>query len=152
MSKPFTNPFFEADMTKLFDVSKFTGEFPMPQFNTEAFLTAQRKNIEACTALSQAVSESFQSLWRRQGEAVRQMMEEASQTVNAIMSCPTPEDKVIRQAEAGKVAVEKCLANVRDIAETVAKCNNQALETVNTRMSEGLDELRCIVKSRSHAA
>ncbi|MDE1901363.1 MAG: phasin family protein [Alphaproteobacteria bacterium] len=124
----------------------------MPQFNTEAFLTAQRKNIEACTALSQAVSESFQSLWRRQGEAVRQMMEEASQTVNAIMSCPTPEDKVIRQAEAGKVAVEKCLANVRDIAETVAKCNNQALETVNTRMNEGLDELRCIVKSRSHAA
>ncbi len=151
MSKPFTNPFFEADMSKLFNVPKFTGEMPMPQFSPEAFMTMQRKNVEAYTALAQAITESFQSLWRRQAEFMRQTTEEMTQTMSAIASCP-PEEKVVRQAEASKAAVQKCLTNVRDIAETIAKCNTQALETVSTRMTEGLDELRCIVKSGSHAA
>jgi phasin family protein len=146
MSKPFTNPFFEADMSKLFDMSKMTGEFRMPQFDMEAAATLQRKNMEAYTALSQAVFESFQALCRRQADMCRQGMEEMSQTVNAIVSCPTPEEKVMKQAEAGKMAMEKCLANVRDIAETIAKCNTQALETVSTRMNDNIDELRGIIK------
>lgn len=147
MSKPFTNPFFEADMTKLFDMSKITGEMRMPQFDIEAAMTLQRRNMEAYTAVSQAVLETFQALWRRQADLGRQAFEEATQTVNAIVSCPTPEEKVIKQAEASKIAMDKCLANVRDISETISKCNNQALETVSTRMNEGLNELRGIIKS-----
>jgi phasin family protein len=77
------------------------------------------------------------------------MMEECTQTMQAIMSCPSPEEKVIKQAEASKMAMEKCLANVRDITETLAKCNTQALETVSTRMNEGMDELRGIIKTRA---
>jgi phasin family protein len=146
MSKPFTNPFFEADMSKIFDFSKIAGDLRMPQFDMEAAATLQRKNIEAYTALNQAAFESFQALWRRQAEMARQMMEETMQTFQGIASCP-PEEKVMRQAEASKVAMEKCLANVRDIAETVAKCNTQALETVSTRMNEGMSELRGIIKS-----
>ena len=146
MSKPFSNPFFEADMSKLFDFSKMTADMRMPTFNPEAMMTMQRKNIEACTALNQAMFESFQNLFRRQADAMRQMMEETTQTMNAIMTCPTAEEKVMRQAEASKAAVEKCIANVREISETLAQCNSRAAETVTTRMSEGLDELRNLIK------
>lgn len=151
MSKPFTNPFFEADMSKFFDMSKMTGEFRMPQFDMEAAMTLQRKNIEAWTALNQAMFESFQALCRRQADMARQSMEEMSQTMNAIVSCPSPEEKVIKQAEASKAALDKCLANVRDIAETLAKCNTHAMETVSTRMNEGMDELRGIIKNNRAA-
>jgi phasin family protein len=147
MSKPFTNPFFEADMSKLFDMSKITGEFRMPQFDMEAAASLQRRNIEACTSLGQAIFESYQSLFRRQADMCRQAMEEVSQSMSAIVSCPSPEEKVMKQAEASKMAMEKCLANVRDIAETMAKCQTQALETVSTRVHEGFDELRGIIKS-----
>jgi phasin family protein len=147
MSKPFTNPFFEADMSKLFDMSKISGEFRMPQFNMEAATTLQRKNMEACTALGQAICESFQALWSRQANMCRQTMEECASTMSAIASCPTPEDKVIKQAEASKAAMQKCLANMRDIAETISKCNTQALETVSTCMNENIDELRGMIKS-----
>jgi len=148
MSKPFTNPFFEADISKLFDFSKITGgEFRMPQFNMEAAATLQRKNMEAYTALNQAMFESFQALCRRQADVARQMMEETTQTVQAIVASPSPEEKVMKQAEASKMAMEKCLANMRDIAETISKCNTQALETVSTRMNEGMDELRGIIKT-----
>ena len=57
----------------------------------------------------------------------------------------------MKQAEASKAAIDKCLANVRDIAETVAKCNTQALDTVSNRMNEGLDELRGIIKTNRAA-
>ena len=152
MSKPFTNPFFEADMSKLFDMSKVAGDLRMPQFNMEAAANLHRKNIEACTALNQAAFESLQALWRRQADTARQMMEEGAQIMQAIASSPSPEEKVIKQAEAGRVTMEKCLANVRDVTETMAKCNVQALETVSTRMNEGMDELRGIIKTTTDRA
>ena len=151
MSKPFANPFFEADMSKLFDISKMSSDLRMPQFDMEAATAVQRRNIEAYTALGQAAFDSFQSLWRRQADVMRQMMEETSQTMQSMAGCATPEEKVIKQVEASKAAMDKCLANVRDVAETVAKCNNQALETVSNRMNEGLDELRGIIKTNRAA-
>ena len=79
------------------------------------------------------------------------MIEETAQTVQSLSSCATPEEKVIKQAEAGKAAMDKCIANVRDVAETFSKCNTQALDTVCNRMNEGLDELRCIIKTNRAA-
>lgn len=147
MSKPAANPFFEADFSKLMDATKLFGEFKLPGFNFEALATAQRKNIEAITAVNQAAFESLQAIARRQAELVRQGLEESTSLLNAVMSSPTPEDKVIRQAEASKAAVDKYIANARDIGETISKYNNQAMETVSNRLNEGLEELRDIIKT-----
>jgi phasin family protein len=152
MSKPAANPFFEADFSKIMDISKMMGEFKMPGFNMDALMAAQRKNIEAMTALNQAAFESMQSIAHRQAELARQTWEDTSNLMNAIMSPPTPEEKVVRQAEASKAAVEKCMANAREIGETVAKCNYQAMETVSNRLSEGIEELRGIIRSTKAAA
>ncbi len=147
MSKPTSNPFFEADFSKMMDMSKMMGEFKMPQFNFEAMMNAQRKNIEAMTAVNQAAFESIQAIARRQAELMRQTFEETTQTMNAVMSSSSPEEKVIRQAEASKLAVDKCMTNAREIADTLAKCNTQAMETVTTRLNEGMEELREIIKT-----
>ena len=152
MLKPFANPFLETDVSKLFDMSKISGNFNMPQFNMDAVNNLHRKNMEAFTSLNQAAFESFQALWRRQADVARQMMEETAQAMQAIVSCPSPEEKVIKQAEASKATLNKCLTNARDVTETIAKCNTQTLETVSTRINEGLDELRCTIKGTSAAA
>jgi phasin family protein len=152
MSKPSANPFFETDFSKFMDFSKVMGDFKVPSFNYEALMTAQRRNIEAMTAVNQAAFESWQALARRQADVVRQGVEEAASLMNAIMSCPTPEEKVIRQAEASKAAVDKCMANARDITETLTKCNTRAMETVSTRLNESIEELRGIIKSTTQAA
>ena len=147
MSKPNANPFADADFTKMLDVSKLFGEFKVPNFNYEAFAAAQRKNIEVMTSVNQAAFESFQGVARRQADLFRQGLEETSQLFNAVLSSQTPEEKFIRQAEASKVAVEKSLANVREISETMIKSNSQAIETLTNRLNEGLEEFRDIVKS-----
>jgi phasin family protein len=152
MSKPVANPFFEIDFSKFADFSKLASEFKSP-FNMEPLLAAQRRNIEAFTAVNQAAYEGIQSIARRQTDLVRQSMEEAANLVSTLLSSPaSPEEKVIRQAEASKAAVEKCIANARDVAETLNKCNNQAMDVVTNRLTEGLEELRGIIKSRQQNA
>lgn len=151
MSKPIANPFFETDFSKFLDVSKYASEFKFPAFNYEALMAAQRRNIEAFTAVNQAAFESLQALGRRQADLIRQSVEEATTLVNAVIASQTPEEKVMRQAEASKIAVDKCLANVKDITETLTKCNYQAIETVSARLNESLEELRGIIKSSQAA-
>ena len=147
MSKPTTNPFLEADFSKLMDVSKMWGEFKVPCYDMEAIMSVYRRNIEAVASVNQAAFETIQALARRQAEVVRQSFEEATGLMNAVMSSPTPEEKVIKQAEASKAAVDKCITSARDFAETVTKCHSKAMETVSTRMNEGLEELRGIIKT-----
>jgi phasin family protein len=168
MSKPFTNPFFEADMSKMFDmskmiggadmskmfdVSKMMGDYKMPQMpqmpmpDMEGIVALQRKNMESLAAVSQASYESILALWRRQADSYRQIIEEMTQTMQAIMSCPTPEAKAIKQAEVSKAAMDKYLANLRDASETLAKCNSQAMETVGARVNESLNEMCGMVKN-----
>lgn len=152
MSKPVANPFFEVDFSKFADFTKMAADFKAP-FNMEPFLAAQRKNIEAFTAVNQAAYESMQSLARRQADMMRQGMEDAAGLVSAMMASPaSPEEKVLRQAEASKVAMDKCMANARDVVDTLSKCNTQAMEVVANRMSEGLEELRGMMKSRQQNA
>lgn len=152
MSKPAANPFFEIDFSKFADFSKMATEFKTP-FNMEPLLAAQRRNIEAFTAVNQAAYESWQALARRQADVMRQSVEDATSLMNAMIASPSsPEEKVIRQAEVSKAVVEKCIANARDVAETISKCNSQAMDVVNSRMSEGLEELRGIIKQRQQTA
>ncbi len=158
MSMPFTNPFYEADMSKMFDMSKMTdmtkmlGDFRMPQLDIEAAFALQRKNMEAFTAVSQAAYENMQALWHRQTETIRQMMEELTQTFQAMTSAPNPEDKALKHAEASKAAMDRYIATLRDTTDTFAKCNNQTLETVSARMNESLNEMYSMVKNISDRA
>jgi hypothetical protein len=159
MSKPSANPFFEADfskmmdmtkmmdMSKMMDVSKMMGDMKMQAPNMEAIMSVQRRNIEAFSALGQAAFESMQALGRRQAEMVRETMQETANMMNSVMSSPSAEDKVIRQAEVSKAVVDKCIASARDISETLSKSNTQAMETVSNRLSESIEELRGIIKT-----
>jgi phasin family protein len=123
------------------------GEFKMPGFDMTALMEMQRKNIETITTINQTIFGNLQSFVQRQAELMRQGFEETSNLMNAMMSSPTTQDKVIRQAEASKNVVEKCMANARDASETLDKCNSHTMETISNRMNEGMGELRSLIKT-----
>ncbi|HUY68759.1 MAG TPA: phasin family protein [Alphaproteobacteria bacterium] len=152
MSRPAANPFFETDFSKFVDMSKMMGEFKMPTYNVEAVMAAHRKNIETMSSINQACFESMQGMARRQAEWARQCLEEGAALVNAMMAPESPEEKVVRQAEASKAAMERCMANAREIAETVTRNNCQAMETLGNRLNEGLEEFRDMVRNGRVAA
>jgi phasin family protein len=134
------NPFFD------FDLSKLAADFKFPGVDVESVLAAQRKNVEALTAANQLALEGFQAVVRRQGEILRQTLEEAGSLVGQLTAAGSPEEKVAKQAELVKTAFEKALANAKELAELVAKSNSEAADVINKRVSESLEELKVLIQ------
>jgi len=139
MTKPSAYPFFEMD------VSKMMSEFKLPGVDVDAIMASQRRNIEAVTAANQLAIEGMQAVVRRQAEILRQTMEEAGNMLTEMMGAGSPEDKVAKQAELVKVAFEKALANMKELAEMVAKSNSEAANIISKRVGESLEELKVVM-------
>lgn len=147
-----STPFFDFDMGRMFDMSrmmdasKLLGDFKFPGVDVEQVMTSQRKNVEALTAANQLALEGYQAILRRQGEILRQTLEQANTMVSEMMVVGTPEEKVARNADMVKTAFEKTLANTRELAEMAAKSNGEAADVLNRRVSESLDELKGVIQ------
>jgi len=148
MSKNPLNPFLETDFSKLFDMPKLMGDFKVPNVDVDALLAAHRKNLEALTSANQAAFEGLQALARRQAELIRQGFEDSTNLVNSVVAQQSPEDRVAKQTEATKITLERNVANLKELTELAAKANYQAIEFISNRISEGLEELRSLVKNR----
>lgn len=136
-----TNP-FEYDFSAITDVSKMFEQYKMPGIEMEKLVDAQRKNIEAITSANKVAFEGMQAIMQRQGEILRQSMSEASTVMQDMAAAGTPEDRMAKQAEVVKKAFETALANMKELAEMGAKSNTEAMETINKRVSESIDEVR----------
>jgi phasin family protein len=130
------NPFLD------FDVTKVMSEFRVPSVDVDAVVASQRKNIEALTQANQLAVEGVQAVARRQVEIARQAMEEFSAMIRDLAQPVSPEDRIAKQAEFSKQALEKGLTNARELTEMVAKANTEAFNVINKRLTESLDEVR----------
>jgi len=136
-----------------FDVTKVMGDFRLPGIDFEAVAAAQRKNIEALTQANQLAVEGVQAVVRRQVEIAREAMDEFSAVLREfVQPSGSPEDRFAKQAEYSKAALEKGVANARELAELVTKANTEAFNVLNKRVTEGLDEVRDFAKKKVAAA
>ena len=140
------NPFLD------FDVTKVMSDFRVPAVDVDAVVASQRKNIEALTQANQLAVEGVQAVARRQVEIARQAMEEFSAMIRDLATPGSPEDRLAKQAEFSKHALEKGLSNARELTEMVTKANTEAFNVINKRLTESLDEVReYATKSRAAA-
>jgi len=149
MARP--NPFGEFDFSKMMDPSKLMGDFKVPGVDVEAVVSSQRRNLEALSQANQLAVEGMQAVARRQAEIFRQMMEEASQAMKDIMAAGSPEDKAGRQTELVKEAFQRAIANMRELAEMVAKSQTEAFDVINKRVTDSLDEIKTLIAKKNQA-
>jgi len=141
-------PFSDFDVTKLFNPTKlfqdikFNGLNGFSGFDLEAVMAGQRRNIEAFTAASQAALEGLQTLAKRHAEMVRQSVDESNKAMKEMFAAGSPEEKAARQAELTKAAYERAVANTRELTQLVARSQNEAIDVLNKRVAEGLDEVK----------
>lgn len=147
MAKP-NNPFGDFDFTKMMDPSKMMSDFKMSGVDMEKVVASQRRNLEALTAANQLAIEGMQAVAKRQAEIFRQVMEELSAAMKSVMAAGSPEDKAARQTELTKEAFKRAIANMRELAEMVAKSQGEAFEVINKRVTDSLDELRDTVSKK----
>ena len=131
-----------ADRPLDVDFGGFLGGFKLPGFDLAAMMTSQRKNVEALAEANRIACEGMQAVVKRQGEFLRQTLDEATQAAHELTVPGAVPDKASKQAALAKETFERALGNARDLGELITKTNAEAFELLRTRFSESLDELR----------
>src|SRR3546814_923547 len=112
----------EPRMTKIdnpfaaFDLNKMLGDLKMPGFDPAAVAAAQQKNIDAITAANKRAIEGYQAIAKRQAEIFQENLKEV-----ASMMKSTPDVNATKQADVMRQAVEKAVAQMRELAEMASK-------------------------------
>ncbi|SMF46102.1 phasin family protein [Tistlia consotensis] len=146
------NPFLDMDFTQFSDFKKWSEQFQVPGLDMQAMMEAQRKNLEAIGQANKIAVEGAQALAQRQMEILRSTMEEASKVMSDLAASGTPEERMAKQADVVREAFERAISNMRELAELGAKSNTEALDTINKRISESLDEIKGMISDLQSSA
>jgi len=135
----------------LSDFGKAFGDLRAPTVDLETVVAMQRKNIEALTQANQLAIEGAQAVLRHQLEMTRRSMEEFSDMVTSLfLPNGSMEERVAKQTEFSKTALEKSMANAREVTDLMTKANTEAFNVLSRRVAESLEELRDIAKKRTN--
>ena len=75
-------------------------------------------------------------------EIMQQTMAEMTEAMREMASPESPQVKAARQAEMLKVAYERAVAHIRELADLIQRANGEAVEMLNRRFTEALDEVK----------
>lgn len=136
MAQQPTNPFMRMDFSKMMAGMK------MPGVDVNAMMSGYSRNIEALSEANKRAYEGMQAVMTRQSEIFKQTMEEAAAISREMASQRKPEDIAAKQAEVTKLAFQHALENMKELADMVAKANNDAAGVINARIKQSLAEVR----------
>jgi phasin family protein len=132
---------FARDFTRFFADLKFPA---MPDM--DAFLSANRKNMETFTAANRVALEGAQTVARRHMEIMQQSLAEMNDTLTALATTETPQAKAARQAELIKRAYERAVANITELRDLIQRSNEEAMQLLNKRFAEAMDEVKAMAE------
>lgn len=136
-----SGPDFVADFTRLF------ADMKLPSLpDMDAFVAANRKNMETFTAANRVALEGAQAVARRHMEIMQQSIAELTDAMRALASAEAPQDKAVRQAEMLKQAYEHAVANMKELSELIQQSNTEALQLINRRFVEAMDEVKALAQ------
>jgi len=119
--------------------------------DAEGLLAAHKRNFEAITAANRVALEGAQAVARRHLEILQQTSAELSETFKALSAADTPQVKAAKQTELVKQSYEHAIANVRELRDLIAQSNGEAVELLNRRFLESLDEIKTLVEKNTQA-
>jgi phasin family protein len=147
------NP-FGFDPSQMFNVDpqqmmeqwqKSLEAFNVPGVDMSALVDSQRKNVEAVTAANRIALEGIQALMQRQGEILQQSFEEATRLIQDFDPATDPAERMAHQTELAQEAFQHALANMRELAEMASSSQAEALEAIQARFNESLEEIKAKV-------
>ncbi len=130
-----------GEFTRMLSDMKLPG---LPEM--QALMDAHRRNLETLTAANRVALEGAQAVARRHLEIMQQSMAELSETVQALSTTDAPQAKAARQAELLKRGYERAVTNMRELRDMIQRSNGEALEMLNRRFAESIDEVHALIR------
>lgn len=155
-----TSPFTDAMSTAMTQAQSAFDEFTkmfstmkLPAVpDTEALLAAHKRNIEALTQANRVAMEGAQAVARRHMEIVQQTIAEMTDTMRAVAAAQAPGEKASKQAELLRRAYERAVEHTKEMAELIRSSNSEALQLLNQRVVEAMDEVKALVHKSSESS
>jgi phasin family protein len=152
MSSDFPNPFapeafskaMEQAKTATEEFSKMFGKIPQTP-NAEALVTAHQRNMAALSAANRIALEGAQAVAKRHMEIMQQTMGELTESMRAMATPAAPQAKAAQQTELLKRTYEHAVTNTRELSDLIQRSNAEALELLNKRIAEAMDEVKGLV-------
>ena len=130
-----------------FDISKMFNEMKMPAMpDMEAVLAAHRRNLEALSEANRVALEGAQAVARRHMEIMQATMSELTSTIKSLTATETPVDRAAKQTELLKQAYENAVSNTRELGDLIQRANAEAMQRLNARFSEAMNEMKVLFK------
>ena len=143
----------DAGLAGMNEFTRLFSEMKMPAMpDMQALMEAHRRNLETLSAANRVALEGAQAVARRHMEIMQQSMTELSETMQALASAEGPQAKAARQAELLKRAYERAVANMRELRDLIQRSNGEALELLNRRFTELLEEVQSLMRKASESS
>ncbi len=128
-----------------FDITKMMADFKLPAMpNADAFLAVQRRNLETLSQANRVALEGAQAVAKRHMEIIQQTMAEVSDAVRVLSSGDEPQEQAKKQVELLKAGYSRAVSNMKEIADLIQKSNGEAIELLNNRFTEAMDEVKTL--------
>jgi phasin family protein len=128
-----------------FDAEKVKEMFKgmkMPMVDMEAVMAAHQKNVDAMVEANKVMFAGYQAVAKRQAALVEAALAETKDKFSELQGQPLTADQATKNAEAVKVAFEKSIADIRELAEMAQKANTGAFDVVKARIDEAMAEFK----------
>ena len=127
------------------DLTKMLDQFKLPGVDTKEIVEARRKDIDALVQANQAIYEGMQALANKQGELLKEAMEDIQSAMKGAAGGVGVGDPG-KQGELARKACEKVLGDMKDLAEIARESQADAMAKITQRGTEHLDEVKKMMK------
>jgi phasin family protein len=134
---------------KDFDFSKVFSDLKVPAMpDMEAVLITHKRNLEALSEANRVALEGAQAVGKRHLEIMQSTMAELADSMKSLSVSDAPAARAAKQAELLKHAYESAVTNARELGDLIQRSNAEAMQKLNHRFSEAMNELQTLFNKR----
>ena len=137
-----------ADFNPFRNLTKAFEQFKMPGMDTNSFVDARRKDVEALVAANKITYEALQALASTQADMLTQAMQGMQASAKGAMAGTTQGGDMTQHAEAAQKAWQKMLADMKQLAEIVQKAQVEAMAGLIERAKESVGEMKGLAHTK----
>jgi phasin family protein len=137
-----------ADFNPFRDLTKTFEQFKMPGVDTNSFVDARRKDVEALVAANKVTFEALQALASTQADMLTQAMRGMQESAKGAMAGNTKGADMTKHAEAAQKAWQKMLADMKQLAQMVQKAQVEAMTGLAERAKESVGEMKGLAHTK----
>ncbi len=127
------------------DLATNIEQFKMPSLDTNAFVEARRKDVEALVVASKITYDAMQAVTQTQSAMLTQAMQDLQEFNMVAMGGNTLGGDWTRHTEAVQKAWQRRLADMNVLSEMVQKAQIDAMAALTERANESVGEMKGMV-------